>query len=76
MIELKNSLQLFVERHGHDLPATLEMIEDEDWQIMTQYVRAMKPFVEASKLLGGEKYPSACAAIPLLDQVIYIQYLP
>jgi hypothetical protein len=69
MLELKSSLQLFLDRYGHDLPDTVGMIDDEDWPVMQDYVDSMKPFVEASKLLGGEKYPSVCAAIPLLDQV-------
>ena len=68
MIELKSSLQLFMDRH--DLPEDVDMITESDWPLLESYVKAMEPFVNASKLLAGEKYPSVCAVIPLLDQVI------
>ena len=67
MIQLQNSLVMFMERH--ELPTDIDMLEDDDWTLLGSYVAGVKPFVSASKLLGGENYPSACAVIPLLDQV-------
>ena len=75
MIKLKPSLQLYLDRHGDGLPDTLETLSDEEWEISSSYVKAMQPFVDGSKLLGGEKYPAVCAAIPLLDQVLYTHIL-
>ena len=56
MLVLRSSLELFQER----FPGTLEMIEEEDWKIMQVYVTSLKVFVNASKLLAGEKYPVSC----------------
>ena len=36
---------------------------------MEVYIKALKVFMKGSKLLAGEKYPSACAVIPVLGQV-------
>jgi hypothetical protein len=44
-------------------------INEEDWECMAIYVEAIEPFVKASRLLGGENYPSAGSTIPFLDEV-------
>ena len=50
-------------------PERLEEIEDKDWDQIEEYIDAIKPFVTASKLLGGENYPTASSVIPFLDEV-------
>jgi hypothetical protein len=44
-------------------------INEEDWDSIAIYIEAIEPFVKASRLLGGENYPSAASTIPFLDEV-------
>ena len=52
-----------------DTPAALEELEEEDWEMLKIYIDAIDPIVKASRLLGGEKYPTASSVIPFLDEV-------
>ena len=70
MIVLRSSLVTFQDQHN--MPDRLDPIQDEDWPVLKSYVRGVEPFVSASRLLGGEKYPTASSVIPLIDQVVIL----
>ena len=44
-------------------------IDEEDWNMILAYENALRPLVEASKILEGELYPTASSVIPFLDNV-------
>jgi hypothetical protein len=46
-------------------------LTDGDWYLIAAYLKVVKPFDTASRLLGGDKYPAACMVIPMLDEVLY-----
>ena len=46
-----------------------DKLDEEDFQNLGNYVKAVKPFTVLSKFLGGEKYPTASSVIPALEQI-------
>ena len=46
-----------------------DQLDDEDFERLHSYVKAVRPFTALSKFLGGEKYPTAGCVIPALDQI-------
>jgi len=52
-----------------DIPATLDKIEEDDWQLLLVYENALKRVVDSAKLLEGELYPTASSVIPFLDTI-------
>ncbi len=44
-------------------------LEEEHWRHLVAYLEVVKPFEEATKLLGGDSYPASTMVIPMLDQV-------
>ena len=46
-----------------------DQLDDEDFEKLSSYVKAVRPFTTLSKFLGGEKYPTAGCVIPALDQI-------
>ena len=73
LLQLKVSAEVFQDRNTREISdeddEPIEDIVDNDWELMQDYVNAVKPFQVLSKFLGGEKYPSACSVIPALDQI-------
>ena len=67
MEELRPAVERFFQEYN--TPNTLYMIEDADWTLINVYTRAVFPFVKASRLLGGENYPTGSSVIPYLDEV-------
>ena len=46
-----------------------DQLDDEDFQNLHSYVKAVRPFTTLSKFLGGEKYTTAGCVVPALDQI-------
>ena len=46
-----------------------DKLDDEDFERLESYVKAVQPFTALSKFLGGEKYPTAGSVVPALDQI-------
>jgi hypothetical protein len=44
-------------------------LEEDDWRHLSAYLEVVKPFEEATKLLGGDTYPASTMVVPMLDQV-------
>ena len=66
LLTLRTPVQVFLERQ--DVTSDL-FITEEDWELMEEYVKFVKPFETLSKFLGGENYPASTSVIPALDQI-------
>ena len=44
-------------------------LEEEHWRHLVAYLEVVKPFEEATKMLGGDSYPASTMVVPMLDQV-------
>lgn len=64
---LRSAVETWQEEYP--IPDTLGLIDDDDWKSLKVYVVAVEPFVKASRLLGGENYPTASSVIPFLDEI-------
>ena len=73
LLKLRVSVEVFQERVSGEIndedDEPVDVIVDNDWILMQDYVNAVKPFQVLSKFLGGEKYPAACSVIPALGQI-------
>jgi hypothetical protein len=65
---LRSVVDIYDSRHLLDDQTTSD-IYDRDWEYIDVYLKVVGPFDAASKLLGGDTYPSASMVIPMLDQV-------
>ena len=73
LLEIRGSVELFqarstLETDEDDDP--IEVIDEDDWNLMKEYVKAVKIFQTLSKFLGGQTYPAATSVIPALDQIV------
>ena len=64
---LKEHIDVFFD--SFDVPETLDMIDEDDWELLLIYENALKDVVEAAKVLEGELYPTASSVIPFLDMI-------
>ena len=46
-----------------------DKLDDEDFERLDSYVKAVRPFTALSKFLGGENYPTAGSVIPAIDEI-------
>ena len=69
MVELKSSIIAFQEQYYENIPDRLDLIEVEDWPLITAYVKAVDPFVKATAMFGGGNYITSSIVIPVLDQM-------
>ena len=46
------------------------ILTDRDWDNIVIYVSSLKTLSDASKILEGQKYPTALSVIPYLDQIM------
>ena len=67
IVELRAVVELFHEQNPE--LDTVDQLEESDWPELVTYLKAVEPLMTATNVFGGEKYPSACAVIPVLDQV-------
>ena len=74
LVEIRGSVELFQARStaetNDEEDDSIESINDEDWKLMKDYVKAVKRFETLSKFLGGQTYPAATSVIPALDQIV------
>ena len=74
LLEIRGAVELFqarasLEASGDDDDDPVDIIEDHEWSLMKDYVKAVKIFQTLSKFLGGQTYPAAGSVIPALDQI-------
>lgn len=69
LCQLQETVEEFDERHQDDGVEISGIVED-DWRLIKAYLEVVKPFMNASKLLGGDTYPAATMVIPMLDQLL------
>ena len=55
LYQLKETVEEFDDRHQDDDVGTSGIGEDE-WRLIKAYLEVVKPFMNASKLLGGDTY--------------------
>jgi hypothetical protein len=74
---LQSAVDVFDGRHIDDDDMGTSELDEEDWRHIAAYLTVLGPFLKASKLLGGDTYPTVCMVIPMLDQVsCYYYYCP
>ena len=74
LLEIRGAVELFqarasLEASDDDDDDPVDIIEDHEWSLMKDYVKAVKIFQTLSKFLGGQTYPAAGSVIPALDQI-------
>ena len=73
LLEIRGAVELFQARASleasDDDDDPVDIIEDHEWSLMKDYVKAVKIFQTLSKFLGGQTYPAAGSVIPALDQI-------
>ena len=68
ILELRPAMEIFFDRF--ELPDRIDRFDSDEWALLHGYVRALEFIVVGSKMMEGEKYPAATAAIPFIDQVM------
>ena len=63
-LELRESLETWFQEYN--APASLEKLDEEDWERILAYQNAMKVVVESATVLEGLYYPTASSVIPFL----------
>ena len=66
LVVLRRAVEEFDERRAAEEGSGLE---EEHWRHLVAYLEVVKPFEEATKVLGGDSYPASTMVIPMLDQV-------
>ena len=74
LLEIRGSVELFQARStveiNDEVDDPIEVIDEDEWKLMKEYVKAVKIFQIISTFLGGQTYPAATSVIPALDQIV------
>ena len=66
---LQESINRFFDEHGDELPNKVCSIEEEDWDNIALYEKAMRSVVKASRIFEGGFFCTGSSVIPFLDSI-------